>query len=49
LEPKEYERNWKQKKRKEIGNKVILKKLEPINYERNWKQKKMKEIGNKVI
>ena len=42
METKEYERNWKQKNMKEIGNKRTRKKLETKEYERKWKQKNMK-------
>jgi hypothetical protein len=33
MEPKEYERSWKQKNTKEIGNKRISKKLESKVYQ----------------
>jgi hypothetical protein len=38
MEPKEYERNWKDKNMKETVTKRILKKTETKEYERNWNQ-----------
>jgi hypothetical protein len=49
LDPKEYERIWKQNNMKKIGNKRIRKILEPKECERNWKQKNIKDIGTKRI